>query len=54
MDYVNYIPDENYNNFMTEGVEDDEVAVEFDGIEILRENEHLIEDISQSAEDEKM
>ena len=54
MDYVNYTPDENYNNFMTEGVKVDEVAVEFDDIEMLRGNEHLIEDISQSAEDEKM
>ncbi len=54
MDYVNYIPDENYNNFMTEGMEVDEVAVEFDDIEMLRGNEYLVEDISQDAEDVKM
>jgi hypothetical protein len=46
MDYVNYIPDENYNNFMTEGMEVDEVAVEFGDIEMLRGNEYLVEDIS--------
>lgn len=50
MDYVNYIPDENYNNFMTEGMEVDEVAVEFDDIEMLGENEYLVEDISQDAD----
>lgn len=54
MDYVNYIPDENYNNFMTEGMEVDEVVVEFGDIELLRGNEYLVEDISQSVEDEKM
>ena len=54
MDYVNYIPDKNYNDFMTEGIEVDEVTVEFGDIEMLRGNEYLVEDISQSAEDEKM
>jgi hypothetical protein len=54
MNCVNYILDENYSNFMTEGVEVDEVSVEFGGIEILRGNEYPIEDISQSAEDEKI
>jgi hypothetical protein len=54
MDYVNYIPDKNYNNFMTKGMEIDEVAVEFGDIEMLRGNEYLVKDISQSAEDEKM
>ena len=39
----NYIPDENYNNFMAEGMEVDEVAVELGGIEILRENEYLVD-----------
>ncbi|KAG2202015.1 hypothetical protein INT46_008415 [Mucor plumbeus] len=53
MGYVNYIPDKNYNNFMTEGMEIDEVAVEFGDIEMLRGNEYLVKDISQSA-DEKM
>lgn len=32
MDYVNYISDENYNNFMTERMEVDEVAAEFGDI----------------------
>ena len=40
MNCVNYILDENYNNFMTEGMEVDEVAVKFGGIEILRGNEY--------------
>ena len=39
---------------MTEGIEVDKVAVEFGDIEMLRRNEYLVEDISQSAEDEKM
>lgn len=38
---------------MTEGMKVDEVAVEFGNIEMLSENEYLVEDISQSAEDEK-
>ncbi|GAA5795145.1 hypothetical protein HPULCUR_000498 [Helicostylum pulchrum] len=54
MDYINYIPDENYNNFMTEGMEVDEVAVEFGDIEMLKGNEYLVEGIYQNAEDEKM
>lgn len=55
MDFINYIPNENYNNFMTEGMEVDEVAVEFGDIEMLRENEYLVEDTPQStADDEKM
>ncbi|GAA5796712.1 hypothetical protein HPULCUR_002087 [Helicostylum pulchrum] len=45
---------ENYNNFMTEGMEVVEVDIEFGDIEMLRGNEYLVEDISQSAEDEKM
>lgn len=54
MDYVNYIPDENYNSFVTEGMEVDEIAVEFGDIEMLRGNEYLREDFPQTAEDEKM
>ncbi|CEP14236.1 hypothetical protein [Parasitella parasitica] len=54
MDFINYIPDENYNNFMTEGIEVDEVAVEFGDIEMLRGNEYLVEDTPQSTADEKM
>jgi hypothetical protein len=55
MDFINYIPNENYNNFMTEGMEVDEVAVEFGDIEMLRGNEYLVEDTPQiTADDEKM
>ncbi|CAO3682028.1 unnamed protein product [Rhizopus stolonifer] len=38
---------------MTEGMEVDEVTVEFGDIEMLRENGYLVDNISQSAEDEK-
>ena len=54
MDYVNYIPDQSYNNFMTKRKEVDEVAVKFDDIEMLKRNEYLVKVISQSLEDEKM
>jgi hypothetical protein len=55
MDFINYIPNENYNNFMTERMEVDEVAVEFGDIEMLRGNEYLVEDTPQStADDMKM
>ncbi|KAG2235402.1 hypothetical protein INT48_005752 [Thamnidium elegans] len=53
MDFINYIPDENYNNFKTEGMEVDKIAVEFGGIEMLRGNEYLVEDTPQSTVDEK-
>jgi hypothetical protein len=53
MDFINYIPNENYNNFMTEGMEVDEVAVEFGDIEMLRGNEYLVKDTPQSTADEE-
>ena len=53
MDFINYIPNENYNNFMTEGMEVDEVAVEFGDIEMLRGNEYLVKDNPQSTADEE-
>lgn len=36
MDFINYIPNENYSNFMTDGMKVDEVAVEFGDIEMPR------------------
>jgi len=36
MDFINSIPNGNYSNFMTEGMEVDEVAVEFGDIAMPR------------------
>lgn len=52
---MNYIPDENYNNFTTDGME-----VGWDGCWVWRwwdaqgTNEYLVEDTSKNTEDEKL